>query len=200
MKFLSVYCSPEYVLKPGAYRTVETAVGAVAQAVRGTRVKFTPLENPVPVTILPAKQGERVARGILDSKSAAAKAGIDEDVLIAFLREHERYGLDFVGVDSDGQITAEEEVDPIENLGPDEGYFCKLCEQHLSTPQAVGGHTRSNVHKDAVARARDRAAEKLREITSDVPEESDEARAVAAAQAAKKFETGEDPAQQHASG
>lgn len=193
MKFLSVDKSPEYVIVPGRYKTVQTAVGAVAQPVRGKRVKFHALSEPLPTTLLPAKMGVQAARGMLDTKVEAERIGIDEEVLIEFLREHEDYGLHFVGVDPQGEAAAEEEVDPIENLGGGDGYFCKLCDAHLSTPQAVAGHTRSGQHQDNVKAARKRAAERLEAITSEKTEESDEALAVAMAQAEKRNKAGEDP-------
>lgn len=147
MIFLSVERSPEWVMKPGAFRIVETAMGPMPDLERGIRVKFTELQDFLETDLLPAKRGRALARGMLDTAPMSEKLGVEESLLIEFLVSRPEYELELIGVNPDGDFQADSDDKYIVPVGDD--YFCKLCNNTFK-PRARGGHVRTKLHKAAL--------------------------------------------------
>jgi hypothetical protein len=133
-----------YTISPARVEVVDTPTGKIPIPHKSVRVKFKPMPQPFHTPLLAAKNG--YAWGTLDTETAAAALGVEEKVITEFLMAHPDYGVRMVGIGVDGQEVISEEA-YIVNEG-EKGFYCKLCERHLSNIQGMRNHTLSNVHKE----------------------------------------------------
>ncbi len=147
MIFLSVERSPEWVMKPGTFVLVDTAMGPMPDLQPGLRVKFEELNEFLETRLLPVKRDRQLARGWLDSEKVAQKLGVDESVLIEFLTSREEYGREMIGVAPDGDEIADQDDTHIVPVGDE--YMCRLCNKTFPA-KGRGGHCRGGLHKKAV--------------------------------------------------
>ncbi len=171
MIFLSVERSPEWVMKPGTFALVETAMGPMPDLKPGLQVKFEELTSFHETTLLPAKRGRRLARGWLDSEKVSKKLGIDEAVLIEFLTSRAEYGLDMVGVSPDGDEPADDDDMHIVPVGDE--YMCKLCNKTFKA-QGRGGHIRGGQHRKAMKALGEVAKSELNALETSAADSSDD--------------------------
>ena len=164
MLFLSVERSPEWVIKPGRFAIVETSMGPMADLHRGLRVKFHELDSFLETNLLPAKRGRRVARGRIETAEEAARLGIDEPTLIEFLTSRPEYGVDFIGVNPDGDEEADDDDAFMIPVGDE--YLCKLCERTFKA-QGRSGHVRSKLHQAALKARNEEARADMEDLEAD---------------------------------
>lgn len=167
MIFLSVERSPEWVISPGSFQLVDTAMGPMPDLVRGTRVKFTELSDFMETDLLPKKRGRQLARGMLDSGKVAEDLGIDEGVLIEFLVSRPEYELEFIGVNPDGDFQADDDDKFIVPVGDE--YLCKLCNSTFK-PRGRASHVKTKLHKAAVEGLEEESREALEKLEREASE------------------------------
>ena len=156
MRFYSRLKSPSYVMFHAGHKIVEVSHGNnIAVPINIGMVRFRQIPNSDTGDRIHLKGG--VVRGILDSDAAAdelRKAGhqiLDDDgkditgqEVCLFLKQHKRYGTDFVSID-DGEVRDLLEDIWIQEVGSE--VFCKLCERPFSTVTKARHHCRtSNDH------------------------------------------------------
>ena len=130
--------STQVITHPGGLREVK--------ADQGLHVKFRPLAETIVTRAFPANDG--MANGVLNSKSAARKARIDEDELISVLLTHPMRGTLFDAVGVDGQQITPERLHIIPSEGG--GYYCMLCKKSLDS-RGMHNHPKSKEHQGHLA-------------------------------------------------
>ena len=94
MQFLSGARELKLTLRPRMTRFITLDNGGkIPQVDQGLHVQFKGLAEPIPTEAFAAKDGK--ARGILDTRYAARKAGVDEDELTQILINHPQHGVLF---------------------------------------------------------------------------------------------------------
>lgn len=173
MIFLSRDRSPMYVITPSMHTIIETLAGKMPSIQKGISVKFQSLDVGIPTTLLPTKMGEQVARGMLDTTAEAKRQKVDEAILNEFLLDHELHGIEFVGVDSDGEEDDQQAEAAIVTMG--DGFFCSLCDKTLKNKSAIHGHMKSAVHQDNLNKQRMAARRELSAAQKSIEPETAEA-------------------------
>jgi len=140
--------STQVITHPGGLQSVK--------ADPGLHIRFSPLSETVITDSFPANEG--AARGVLNSKSAARRARMDEDDLIAALLNHPMRGTLFDAVGEGGrQITPER----LHIIPSDEGgYYCMLCKKSLDS-RGMHNHPKSKEHMAHVAKIEQEAKEAI---------------------------------------
>lgn len=185
MIFLSVERSPEWVMTPGSYQLVDTAMGPMPDLHRGIRVKFTELSTFLPTDLLPTRRDRQLARGMLDTVTVAEQLGVDEAVLIEFLVSRPEYELEMIGVNPDGDFQADDDDKCIVPVGDE--YMCKLCNTTFKA-RGRGGHVKTKLHKAALAELEEQGRKGLADLEAAAAdtEESRLARTMELSQAASE--------------
>ena len=172
MIFLSRGKSPSYLMIPGFEEIVQTVHGNLPVVKKPKWLKFTAF-GPGAELHAPGlstrKDQEGKAGGYLDTEHAARRIGESEQDIIDFLENHEANGVEFVVAQRDeSELGNNEEFIVPEGDG---GFYCKLCDVSVSSPQGLTGHRMSKkhqIHEDAFYEA---LRERLKQLTNDKDEE-----------------------------
>ena len=150
MIFLSRGKSPSLLIVPGYEEIVETTSGKVSRVNKPKWVKFIQFAPGANIHApgLPVRMdGENAgkAQGFVDTEYVAKDINMPEQEVIDFLTGHEKYGVEFIAAKEKETETGLS----VEIFEPDgeKGFYCKLCDQHLATAQAVNGHKTSKKHQ-----------------------------------------------------
>jgi len=135
---------------PGFEEIVQTVHGNLPVVKKPKWLKFTAFGAGAQIHIpgMEARHDENgMAGGFLDTEVAARRIKESESDIIDFLENHEAFGNEFTSSTAQGngsELTSNEEFIVPEGDG---GFYCKLCEQSMSSIQGLNGHKSSKKHR-----------------------------------------------------
>jgi len=165
--YVSRYAKYRLVMVPSSTEYVEVVSGRppIARARRGITIEFQDINPGFETKAIPLRRGERRARGMLRTETAAPKLGVTEQELIRFLDNHPANvrtaapgSKDFVRVDTENERVIPEDSYLVES---GDGFLCRVCDKQLDS-RGLTMHLKGKKHRSAVAKLEKAAVEGLK--------------------------------------
>jgi len=163
-----LYCKyPNYTVNFQSPKYAPGPQGLAIQVKPRIKFAFVPLLPPRRIRAIPAKHSEEGAlmRGWLDTKIVAKRVHVSEEKIVKHLMGLPAWGIDFVGVGSDG-FPIKAPADYIIPLGENGPYYSELTGKTIPNAQGLGSHL---ISKEYLAVVEARRKELYGEVFEEMP-------------------------------